>query len=65
MKKNLTNAELIEILLKRNPDAPVDMYVDYSTIYGEQAYSDIDEKSGVCYSNEDDQLVVFAGEFEC
>lgn len=65
MKKNLTNAELIAILSKRAPNAPADICADYSTFYGEQAYPDINEESGVCYSDEDDQLVIFAGEFEC
>ena len=65
MKKNLTNAELIAILSKREPHMSVNIYVDYSTFYGDQTYPDIDEKSGVCYSEEDDQLVIFAGEFEC
>ena len=65
MKKNLTNAELITILSQCDPKAPVNIFVDYCLWDGEQTYPDIDEKSGVCYSEEDDQLVIFAGEFEC
>lgn len=65
MKKNLTNAELIDILSKREPHMSVNIFVDYRLWDGEQVYPDIDEKSGVCYSDEDDQLVIFAGEFEC
>ena len=65
MKKNLTNAELIAILSKRDPNAPADIYIDYCTFYGDYTYLDSDEDSGVCYSKKDDQLVVCAGEFEC
>lgn len=65
MKKNLTNAELIAILSKRDPNALADIYIDYCTIYGGYTYSDSDEDAGVCYSEKDDQLVVCAGEFEC
>lgn len=65
MKKNLTNAELIAILSKRDPNAPVDILVDYCVWNTRLAYSEVDEDSGVCYSAENDQLVVSAGEFEC
>lgn len=65
MKKNLTNAELIAILSKRDPNAPVDILVDYCVWNSELAYPEVDEESGVCYSSENDQLVVSAGEFEC
>ena len=65
MKKNLTNAELITILSKRAPKAPVDIYVDYCTFYGDYTYPEVEEDSGVCYSEKDDQLVICAGEFEC
>ena len=65
MKKNLTNAELITILSKREPHTSVNIFVDYSLWNKEQFYPDIDKNSGVCYSDEDDQLVIFAGEFEC
>lgn len=65
MKKNLTNAELITILSKRDPDAPVDIYIDYCLWDGDYSYPDVGEDSGVCYSEKDDTLVVCAGEFEC
>ena len=65
MKKNLTNAELIAILFERDLNAPVNIYVDYCTFYGDYTYPEIDERSGVCYSEKDNQLVVCAGEFEC
>ena len=65
MKKNLTNAELIDILLKRDLNTPVDIYIDYCTFYGDYNYPEVEEDSGVCYFEEDDQLVVCAGEFEC
>ena len=65
MKKNLTNAELIAILSKRDPNAPVDILVDWCVWNSELAYPEVDEESGVCYADEDDQLVVSAGEFEC
>lgn len=65
MKKNLTNAELIAILFKRDLDAPADIYVDYCTFYGDYTYPEVERDSGVCYSEEDDRLVVCAGEFEC
>ena len=65
MKKSLTNAELIAILSKRDPNAPADIFVDWCVWNGDFAYPDADENSGVCYSEKDDQLVVSAGEFEC
>ena len=65
MKKNLTNAELIAILSKRDPNAPADIFVDWCVWNSFLAYPDVDEDSGVCYSDKDDQLVVSAGEFEC
>lgn len=65
MKKNLTNAELIAILSKRDQNAPVDILVDWCVWNGDPAYPDVDENSGVCYDDEYDQLVVSAGEFEC
>lgn len=65
MKKNLTNAELIDILLKRDLNAPADIYIDYCTFYGNYNYPEVDEDSGICYSEEDDLIIVCAGEFEC
>ena len=65
MKKNLTNAELIAILSKRDPNASAEIYIDYCLWDGDYNYPDVDEDSGVCYSEKDDQLVVCAGEFEC
>ena len=65
MKKNLTNSELAAILSKRKPNDPVDIYIDYCTIYGDYDYPEIDEDSGVCYSEKDDRLIICAGEFGC
>ena len=65
MKKNLTNAELMTILSKRDPNVPVDIYIDYCTFHCNYTYSGIDEDSGVCYSKKDDQLVICFGEIEC
>ena len=65
MKKNLTNSELIAILSKRDLNAPADIYIDYCTFYGDYDYPEVEEDSGVCYSEEDDRLIVCAGEFEC
>ena len=50
MKKNLTNAELIDILFKRDLNAPADIYVDYCTFYGDYTYPEVERDSGVCIS---------------
>ena len=58
IQKNLTNADLIAILSKRDPNAHADIYIDYCTFYGDYDYPEVEEDSGVCYSEEDDLLVV-------
>lgn len=63
-KTNLTNAELIEILSKRDPNEEVDILVDYSVWNASADYS-FDTEDGLSYVVEDNQLVIFAGEFEC
>ena len=63
--KHLTNAQLIEILMQRDPYAEVDLMVDYSVWNGSADYDEITEKDGLCYVEKDNQLVVNAGEFEC
>lgn len=63
-KTNLTNAELIEILSKRDPNAEVDILVDYSLWNSSPDYS-FEEQDGLSFVAEDDQLVIFAGDFEC
>lgn len=63
--KNLTNGQLIEILLKRNLDEPVDIFVDFALMIEEEdSYHPYTEKDGLCYDEEYNQLVVFAGDFE-
>lgn len=63
--KNLTNAQLIEILMQRDPSAKVDLIVDYSLWNASADYDEITENDGLCYVAENNQLVVNAGEFEC
>ena len=65
IRKHLTNKELIEILSQRNPNEEVNILVDYSTCYGAEKYSEIKEQDGVCFVEEDNQLVINNGEFEC
>ena len=62
---HLTNAQLIEILLQRDPNAEVDLMVDYSLWNASADYTEITEADGLCYVAEDDQLIVNAGVFEC
>lgn len=63
--KHLTNAQLIEILMKRDPNAEVDLIVDYSLWDASADYDEITENDGLCYVEKDNKLVVNAGEFEC
>ena len=65
MKKHLTNAQLIEILMKRDPNEEVDLMVDYSTWCDDADYTENTDTDGLCYVVEDNQLVINAGEFEC
>jgi hypothetical protein len=65
MKKHLTNAQLIEILMKRDPNEEVDLMVDYSTFWDDADYTEITNDDGLCYVVEDNQLVINVGEFEC
>lgn len=62
-KKNLTNAELINILSQRNPDDEVDILVDYSSYYRYNTYN-FEPEDGLSYVVEDNQLVVSAGDFD-
>jgi hypothetical protein len=63
--KHLTNAQLIEILKQRDPNAEVDLMVDCSLWNASADYEEINQTDGLCYVVEDNQLVVNAGEFEC
>jgi hypothetical protein len=63
--KNLTNAQLIAILMQRDPSAEVDLMVDYSLWNASANYTEITEIDGLCYVAEYNQLVINAGEFEC
>lgn len=63
--KHMTNAQLIEILMQRDPNAEVDLMVDYSLWNGSADYEEITKADGLCYVVEDKQLVVNAGEFDC
>lgn len=63
--KHLTNAQLIEILMKRDPNAEVDLIVDYSLWDASADYDEITENDGLCYVEKDNKLVVNVGEFEC
>lgn len=63
--KHLTNAQLIEILMQRDPNAEVDLIVDYSLWDASADYNEITENDGLCYVAKDNKLVVNAGEFEC
>lgn len=62
-KKNLTNAELINILAQRNPNDEVDILVDYSSYYHTNDYN-FESEDGLSYVVEDNQLVIFAGDFD-
>lgn len=63
--KHLTNAQLIEILMERDPNAEVDLMIDYSVWDVSEDYPEITNADGLCYVAEYNQLVVNAGEFEC
>jgi hypothetical protein len=63
--KHLTNAQLIEILMQRNPDEEVDLMVDFSLWNASEDYTEITKADGLCYVAEDNQLIINAGEFEC
>ena len=63
--KHLTNAELIAILMKRDPNALVDLMVDYSLWNTSADYTEITDTDGLCYVADYDQLVINAGDFEC
>lgn len=64
MKKNLTNAELIDILLKRDLNAPADIYIDYCTLYKDYSYPEVQGDSGICYSEKDDRFIICFGEID-
>jgi hypothetical protein len=63
--KHLTNAQLIAILAQRDPNAEVELMVDYSLWNASADYTEITDTDGLCYVAEDNQLVVNAGDFEC
>ena len=63
--KHLTNAQLIEILMRKDPDAEVDLMIDYSVWNASADYNEITNADGLCYVAEDNQLVINVGEFEC
>lgn len=63
--KHLTNAQLIAILMQRDPNAEVDLMVDYSVWNCSADYTEVTNADGLCYVAEDNQLVINAGEFEC
>jgi hypothetical protein len=63
--KHLTNAQLIAILMQRDPNAEVDLMVDYSLWNASADYTEITDTDGLCYVAEYNQLVVNAGDFEC
>lgn len=63
--KHLTNAQLIAILAQRDPNAEVDLMIDYSLWNSSENYTEITDADGLCYVAEDNQLVINAGEFEC
>lgn len=65
VRKHLTNAELIVILSQRNPNAEVDLMVDYSVWDASADYDEVSCTDGVCFIENHNQLVVNAGEFEC
>lgn len=65
IRKHLTNAELISILMQREPSAEVDLVVDYSLWNSSGDYTEITQFDGLCFVEEDNQLVINAGEFEC
>lgn len=65
VRKHLTNAELIAILSQRDPNAEVDLMVDYSLWNASADYDEVTDADGVCFIEEHNQLVVNAGEFEC
>ena len=65
IRKHLTNAELISILMQREPNAEVDLMVDYSLWNSFEDYTEITQFDGLCFVEEDNQLVINAGEFEC
>lgn len=65
IRRHLTNAELIALLMQKDPNAEIDLLVDFSLWNGSADYPEVTREDGLCYVVEDDQLVVNAGEFEC
>lgn len=63
--KHMTNAQLIEILMQRDPNAEVDLLVDYSVWNYSANYEEITKADGLCYVAQYDELVINAGEFDC
>lgn len=63
--KHLSNADLITILMQRDPKAEADIMIDYSLWDSPQKYTGIDEYDGVCFVKEHNRLVMSAGQFEC
>lgn len=63
--KHLTNAQLIAILMQRDPNDEINLMVDFSVWDASADYTEITENDGLCYVVEDDQLVINIGEFEC
>lgn len=63
--KHLTNAQLIAILAQRDPDAEVNLLIDYSVWNVSEDYTEITNADGLCYVAEHNQLVINTGEFEC
>lgn len=61
----LTNAQLIEILMQRDPNARAEFFVDFSLWDRSSHYTEIDSEDGVSYVAEHDRIVINAGEFEC
>lgn len=63
IQKNLTNADLIAILSKRDPNAPADIFVDVRVWNTAFKYPDADMDSGICYSSDDDTIFLNFGQF--
>ena len=64
IEKNLTVRELIELLSQRDPDEPVEIFVDVSAEYNidypdiDPDYPELDETSGLCYDPNTDWFIV-------
>ena len=67
-KTNLTNAELIAILSKRpaNEEVKINIEMDLWASYGEieRSYHNLNENDGLCYSETENELYLYAGYIE-